>query len=47
MEPINAYIIDQRGRKVVDFKNNNLHLLNYSQSYQGFLNLQNLKTFIF
>ena len=30
-EPINAYIIDQRGRKVVDFKNNNLHLLNYSQ----------------
>ena len=45
--PINAYIIDQRGKKVVDFKNNNLHLLNYSQPYQGFLNLQKLKKHLF
>ena len=45
--PIDAYIIDKKGKKVVDFKNNNLHLLNYSQPYQGFLNFQNLKKHLF
>ena len=42
-----AYIIDPNGKKIVDFKKNNLHLLGYSQSINTSLKLVDLKKNIF
>ena len=38
-----AFIEDSNGNKVIDFKNNNLHLLGYSEPVDVFLNLTELK----
>ena len=42
-----AYIIDTNGKKIADFKRNNLHLLGYSQSINLSLSLKDLKKNIF
>jgi aminopeptidase-like protein len=42
-----AWIRDSQGNIVVDFKDNNLHILNYSVPFQGTLNLQELKKHLF
>jgi aminopeptidase-like protein len=42
-----AFIIDPNGRKFADFKENNLHLMGYSTSYNGYLNLKELKKHIY
>ena len=39
----NAYIITPEGKKICDFKKNNLHLLNYSIGIQKKLNLATLQ----
>ncbi len=31
-----AYVIDMHGKKIIDFKVNNLHIINYSQPVEGF-----------
>ena len=33
-----AYILDKNNKKIIDFKNNNLHLVNYSQPISKKLN---------
>ncbi len=38
-----AYIKDPSGKKIIDFKSNNLHLVNYSIPFKGALNLEDLK----
>lgn len=38
-----AWIKDSKGNIVIDFKNNNLHLLGYSEKYSGVLSLEELK----
>lgn len=38
-----AWIKDSKGKTVIDFKKNNLHLLGYSEKFKGKLNLQELK----
>ncbi|MDC3087772.1 DUF4910 domain-containing protein [Candidatus Pelagibacter sp.] len=45
--PIEAYVLDDNGKKIIDFKKNNLHLLNYSQPFQGFLSLDKLKKHLY
>lgn len=38
-----AYIKDAKGKILISFKNNNLHIIGYSKKYSGFLNWKNLK----
>ncbi|MEO8664941.1 MAG: DUF4910 domain-containing protein [Ignavibacteria bacterium] len=38
-----AWIMDSKGNTIVDFKNNNLHLLGYSEKFSGKLDLNELK----
>jgi aminopeptidase-like protein len=38
-----AWIKDSTGKKIVDFRENNLHLLGYSERFYGKMNLQELK----
>lgn len=42
-----AWIKDSSGNKIIDFKDNNLHLLGYSDSYAGKMNLSELKDHLF
>ena len=42
-----AYIKNQKGIKIIDFKNSNLHVLNYSTPIQKNLTLEELKPHIF
>lgn len=42
-----AYIEDQSGRKVVDFKNNNLHVVGYSQPIDSSMSLSELDSHLF
>jgi len=42
-----AWIKDMNGKKVIDFKENNLYLLGYSESYSGRLSLTELKEHLF
>jgi aminopeptidase-like protein len=42
-----AYIRDSSGKKVVDFRQSNLHVLNYSTPIRATLPLQDLKTHLF
>ena len=32
-----AYVLDKKNKKIIDFKKNNLHLVNFSKPFQGFL----------
>ena len=38
-----AWVKDSSGKKIIDFSNNNLHLVGYSQSFEGRLRLDELK----
>lgn len=42
-----AYIIDPSGKKIVDFKKNNLHIVNYSMPINKSISLEKLKKKIF
>lgn len=42
-----AWIKNEAGEKVIDFKVNNLHILNYSIPYQGYLKLEDLKKHLY
>lgn len=42
-----AYIIDPEGKKILDYKEHNLHVLNYSAPIKGTIELQELKNHIF
>jgi aminopeptidase-like protein len=42
-----AYIKDSKGEKIVDFKNSNLHVLNYSVSIRAKMSLDELKEHLF
>ena len=37
-----AFILDKNGKKIIDFKNNNLHVVNYSKPVNKFINKKNL-----
>ncbi len=38
-----AYVIDPRGRRILDIRDNNLHLVNYSVAFRGNLSLAELQ----
>lgn len=42
-----AWIKDSKGNIIIDFKENNLHLLGYSESFSGKMKLDELKNFLF
>jgi len=42
-----AWIKDSKGNKIVDFKDNNLHILGYSEPFNGKLNFEELKTHLY
>jgi aminopeptidase-like protein len=42
-----AYVLNSRGEKVIDFRQSNLHILNYSIPFQGVLPLSELKTHLY
>jgi aminopeptidase-like protein len=42
-----AYIKDSKGRKVIDFKNSNLHIVSYSIPTRTLVSLKELKTHLF
>lgn len=42
-----ARIKDSKGNTILDFKNNNLHLLGYSEKFSGKLNLEELKEHLY
>ena len=42
-----AYVKDSKGKKVIDFKKNNLHIVNYSSPVRTKLNLKDLKKRIY
>ena len=42
-----AWIKDSSGKKIIDFKKNNLHLLGYSEKFSGKLNLEELKKHLY
>ena len=42
-----AYIVSPNGEKICDFKVNNLHLLGYSTSFEGNVNLEELKEHLY
>ena len=37
-----AFIESENGEKIIDFKNNNLHLVGYSKPYNGYVDKQKL-----
>lgn len=42
-----AWIKDSRGKKIIDFKDNNLHLINYSDKIDQVLDLEQLKEHLY
>ncbi len=42
-----AYIHDSKGNKIVDFADNNLHLMGYSVKFDGYMNLTQLKKHLY
>lgn len=42
-----AFIADLEGNRIVDFKNNNLHLVGYSEPYEGLLTASELKAHLY
>jgi aminopeptidase-like protein len=43
----NAYIEDLNGNKIIDFNNNNLHILNYSIPFNNIIKLSDLQKHLF
>ncbi|SFT66736.1 aminopeptidase-like domain-containing protein [Selenomonas sp. GACV-9] len=41
-----AYIENSKGERIIDFKQNNLHVVSYSQSVDKFVNLEELKAIV-
>ena len=39
---VDAYIKDSKGNKIIDFKNNNLHLVSYSRPVNKIVNFKTL-----
>ena len=37
-----AYVLDKFKKKIISFKNNNLHILNYTKKYKGYVSKKNL-----
>jgi aminopeptidase-like protein len=42
-----AFILDSSGNKIIDFKKNNLHVVNYSSPFEGILSFDELKNHLF
>ena len=42
-----AYVADENGRRIIDFQENNLHVLGYSVPFDGMLTLEELKPHLF
>jgi aminopeptidase-like protein len=42
-----AYIEDEFGNKIIDFKNNNLHIISYSESVDCWLSLDELNNYLY
>jgi aminopeptidase-like protein len=42
-----AWIKDEKGNTIVDFKNNNLHLLGYSEPFEGLLSFEELREHLY
>jgi len=42
-----AYIIDGKGKKIIDFKKNNLHVMGYSEPFEGKVNLSELNKHLY
>jgi len=42
-----AYIMDKSGQKIIDFQNNNLHIIGYSESVDKWLDLEELDPHLF
>jgi aminopeptidase-like protein len=42
-----AFVKDSSGKKIIDFKNSNLHVVNYSVPFRGKLKLKELKSHLF
>lgn len=42
-----AWLKDPQGKTIVDFKNHNLHILNYSEPFRGKVSLQELKSHLY
>lgn len=42
-----AYIADVSGKRLVDFKQNNLHLIGYSQPFEGLVSLEELQNHLY
>jgi len=42
-----AYVLDSSGKKIIDFKKNNLHVVNYSVPFEGSLSFPELKSHLF
>jgi aminopeptidase-like protein len=42
-----AWIKDSKGNKIVDFSENNLHILGYSEPFQGKLSFEELKSHLY
>jgi len=43
----NAWIKDNKGNKIVDFSENNLHILGYSEPFQGNISFEELKSHLY
>lgn len=46
-EATDAYILDPHGHKIIDFKQNNLHLVSYSTPFKGRLTLEELQPHLY
>ena len=42
-----AYIMNAEGQKIIDFENNNLHLVGYSRPFSGYISKKDLKKRLF
>jgi aminopeptidase-like protein len=42
-----AYVIDPKGQRILDIRENNLHLLNYSLSFQGVVSREDLEPHLY
>lgn len=44
---VEAYLLDPNGRKILDFADNNLHLMGYSQPFRGRISLEELEPHLY